>query len=271
MSNHDFDLSILDDVDHRPWPLPQRPWVMTQTWNDLLMAHWPVPRADMRCRVPWTFDLDLFDGMAWVSVVAFHMTNVSPRGIPSIPGLSAFPELNVRTYVRVDDHPGVYFFSLDATSRWAVGAARRLLNLPYHTAFIKLVQSRGNVLYESVRRSAPEATFNAVYGPIGPAAAARQGTLDHFLTERYCLYHQYSDGRSYKLDIHHRPWPLRAAVADLRANSMLQVNGIATDEPPAILHFASRQDVVTWAPVSLPAAATEQDRIPHPGQLLAVD
>ncbi len=269
MINHDFDSSILDNVDHRPWPLPERPWVMTQTWNDLLMAHWPVARADVRCRVPWTFDLDLFDGMAWVTVVAFHMTNVSPRGIPSIPGLSAFPELNVRTYVRVDDQPGVYFFSLDATSRWAVGAARRLLNLPYHTAAITLAQSRGSVLYESVRRSAPEAAFKAVYGPLGAAAPVRPGTLDHFLTERYCLYHQYADGRSYKLDIHHRPWLLHGALADVRVNSMLQVNGIAAEESPARLHFAFRQDVVTWAPVPLPAPVTEH--LPQQGQLLAID
>jgi len=269
MINHDFDSSILNNVDHRPWPLPERPWVMTQTWNDVLMAHWPIPRADVRCRVPWTFDLDLFDGMAWVSVVAFHMTNVAPRGIPSIPGLSAFPELNVRTYVRLDDQPGVYFFSLDATSRWAVGAARRLLNLPYHTALITLVQSRSSVRYESVRRSAPEAAFKAVYGPLGAAAPARPGTLGHFLTERYCLYNQYSDGRSYKLDIHHRPWPLHGALADVRVNSMLQVNGIAAEESPARLHFAFRQDVVTWAPVPLPAPVTEH--LPQQGQLLAID
>jgi uncharacterized protein YqjF (DUF2071 family) len=123
--DHDFNTSILKDVAHRPWKMPESPWVMTQTWRDLLFAHWPVDSRLLRSKIPAAFPLDLFDGVAWVGVVPFRMTNVAPRGVPSLPGISEFPELNVRTYVRVGDKPGVYFFSLDAANSLAVRAARR--------------------------------------------------------------------------------------------------------------------------------------------------
>ena len=130
MTDHDFDTSIVQQTNHRPWAMPDAPWFMTQTWHDLLFAHWPVDPDPIRARLPHTFELDLFDAQAWIGVVPFHMTNVAPRGVPSMPWLSAFPELNVRTYVQVGGRPGVYFFSLDAGSRLAVRAARALLNLP---------------------------------------------------------------------------------------------------------------------------------------------
>ena len=134
VTDHDFNRGILEQVAHRPWPMPKSPWVMTQTWHDLLFAHWPVDAGSVREKVPTQFDLDLFDGSAWLAVVPFHMTNVAPRGVPSLPWVSEFPELNVRTYVHVGDRPGIYFFSLDAGGALAVQAARTLLNLPYYAA-----------------------------------------------------------------------------------------------------------------------------------------
>src|SRR4051794_6093027 len=118
MTDHDFDRRILNDVAHRPWPMLERPWVMTQTWHDLLFAHWPVHAEVLRQLVPSEFTLDLFNGSAWLGIVPFHMTNVAPRGVPSLPWISEFPELNVRTYVRVEDRPAIYFFSLDAVAGW---------------------------------------------------------------------------------------------------------------------------------------------------------
>jgi uncharacterized protein len=105
---------MLQEVAHRPWKMPDRPWVMTQTWHDLLFAHWSVDPSQLRSKVPAWLELDLFNGDAWIGIVPFHMTNVAPRGVPSLPWVSEFPELNVRTYVRVADRPGIYFFSLDA-------------------------------------------------------------------------------------------------------------------------------------------------------------
>ena len=107
MFNHDFNDNILDARDHRPWRMPDRPWAMTQTWHNLLFAHWPVERSQIEPLIPRPFSLDLFGGNAWIGVVPFYMSNVAPRGIPSVPWVSAFAELNVRMYVRIEDRPGV--------------------------------------------------------------------------------------------------------------------------------------------------------------------
>src|SRR5215204_132655 len=153
---NDFPSHITEEVAHRPWPMPETPWIMTQSWHDLLFAHWPVGADALRRSMPPGLELDLFEGQAWVGVVPFHMTNVAPRGVPALPWISAFPELNVRTYVRVGDRPGVYFFSLDAASAVAVRAARVLLHLPYHTASMTVSPSGDEYIYRSARTSDPQ-------------------------------------------------------------------------------------------------------------------
>jgi len=246
----DFDYSILESTAHRPWPMPPAPWLMTQSWHDLLFAHWRVDVSEMRRAVPAAFDLDLFDDEAWLGVVPFHMTNVGVRLAPALPWISAFPELNVRTYVRVADRPGVYFFSLDAARWLAVAAARAFLNLPYYTADMTVAR-RGDVLdYGSVRRRGP-ARFEATYEPAGPPSAAAAGSIEYFLTERYCLYNLDRHGDPYRLDIHHRPWALQIARATITTNTMAAVRRLPLEGPPALAHFARRQDVMCWAPTRL--------------------
>jgi len=168
----DFDRSILDVTAHRPWPMPSTPWLMTQSWHDLLFAHWPVDVSAVRRAVPAAFDLDLFEGRAWVGVVPFYMTNVGLRATPALPWISRFAELNVRTYVRVEGRPGVYFFSLDAARWLAVVAARALLNLPYHAADMTLDRRHDGLHYESARRRGEPAAFEAVYAPSSAAFIA---------------------------------------------------------------------------------------------------
>ena len=249
MDRAGFPHGILDETAHRPWPLPAHPWLMTQTWNDLLFAHWPVDRQALRKRVPAGFELDLFDGQAWIGVVPFHMTNVAPRLVPALPWISAFPELNVRTYVRVDDKPGVYFFSLDAGNPVAVGAARTLLNLPYFTAKMSVhVGPDGRVEYDSRRSSGPPAEFTARYSGLGLPRPAAPGTLEYFLTERYCLYaidHAY---HAYRLEIHHPPWPLERAEGEITVNTMADAAGVRLPDVAPVFHFAKRQDMVGWGP-----------------------
>src|SRR5262245_7838537 len=163
--------------------MPNRPWVITQTWHDLLFAHWAVEATSLRSKVPVPFELDLYQGTAWIGVVPFRMTNVAPRGVPALPGVSEFPELNVRTYVRVAERPGIYFFSLDAGSAMAVLAARMLFNLPYYTASMRLTARADAIDYRSSRES-QAAEFIATYRPVGPAFQPSEGTLEYFLTER---------------------------------------------------------------------------------------
>jgi uncharacterized protein YqjF (DUF2071 family) len=224
---------------------------MTQSWNDLLFAHWRVDALQLRRAVPDVFDLDLFDGEAWLGIVPFYMTNVGVRHMPSLPWLSAFPELNVRTYVRMAERPGVYFFSLDAGRRLAVAAARALLNLPYYVAAMSAERRGDGVDYHSVRRRHGRAEFRAVYEPTGAPFVAAVESLEYFLTERYCLYHHDRRGRPYRLEIHHRPWSLQTARAEIRTNTMAAASHLAIDGV-ALLHFARRQDAVAWAPTLLP-------------------
>jgi uncharacterized protein len=245
-----FNYAILDETAQRPWPMPERPWVMTQTWHTLLFAHWRIDAALLRPRVPDAFDLDLFDGTAWIGIVPFSMSNVAPRFVPSIPGVSAFPELNVRTYVTAGGKPGVYFFSLDAGSTVAVRAARTLLNLPYFGAAMTADASDDRVRYSSARKSSagPAAAFQGSYRALDPPSPATAGSLDYFLTERYCLYALDHRARPYRLQIHHPPWPLQSAEADITINTMLNPLHLAPPSEPPLLHYSHRQDTVAWMP-----------------------
>jgi len=241
----------LDRTAHRQWSLPERPWVMTQSWHDLLFAHWRVEERLLRLHIPAAFSIDRFDGSAWLGIVPFTMTNVSARGVPPVPWLSAFPELNVRTYVRPrDGKGGVFFFSLDAGRLLAVLAARAMFRLPYFAASMRVTHRAAAVHYESRRRGG--AVFAARYEPAGPVFTAVRGSLEFFLTERYCLYHVDPFGRPSRLQIHHAPWPLQPARAEIAENTMTDGLGIRLEGAP-LLHFAKRQDVVAWWPRRLRA------------------
>jgi len=250
MQNHDFDSSILDAVDHRPWPMPEAPWVLTQTWHDLLFAHWPVDKVALASKIPASLELDLHDGEAWVAIVPFHMTNVAPRGVPSMPGVSAFAELNVRTYVRVGDRPGVYFFSLDAGSALAVAMARTMFHLPYYLASIEREEQDGGIRYRSRRtvEQGSEAELLVSYRPAGAAFHPAEGSLEYFLTERYCLYTIDKTSHPLRVDVHHPRWRLQAAEATFERNTMADAVGIRLAARAPLLHFARRQDVVAWLP-----------------------
>jgi uncharacterized protein YqjF (DUF2071 family) len=238
---------IIRETAHRLWPMPSSPWVMTQSWHDLLFMHWPIDPEVMRAHVPAALPLDLYDGRAWIAVVPFAMSNVAPRGIPLPSAVSAFPELNVRTYVTVDGKPGVYFFSLDAENRLAVMGARTVFGLPYHFARMSIERRGESFHYESHRRSSTSpAEFVADYRPTGPIQLPASGTFEYFLTERYCLYTADRRGRAHRLEIHHPPWPLQVAEASVSVNTMASAAGISLPATAPVLHYAKRQDVVAW-------------------------
>jgi uncharacterized protein len=244
----DFNDAILNETAHRPWPMPEAPWIMTQTWHDLLFAHWPVDVEALRALIPSALELDLWDERAWLGIVPFTMTNVAPRGVPAMPGLSAFPEVNVRTYVRVGDKPGVFFFSLDAATATAVHGARLLFGLPYYTATMDVREQRGQIRYASRRTSASShrAELVVTYRPLGPVYQAAPGSRDYFLTERYCLYTVDKKGRPRRLEIHHPPWPLQRAEAAFEVLEMTEQIGLTLPDQPPLLHFSKRQDVVAF-------------------------
>jgi uncharacterized protein YqjF (DUF2071 family) len=232
---------------HRPWPLPERPWLMGQTWRELLFAHWEQAPEVVRRVVPPQLPLDVRDGNAWVGVTPFRVTGLRAHGLPPIPGTSSFREINVRTYVVVDGRPGIYFFSLDASSRAAVLAARRGYRLPYFHADMAMTRDGEDIHYRSVRSSGdgPEAAFEGSYGPTGERLPVVDGSLERWLAERYCLYTIDSAGRVLRGDIHHRPWPLQPARATLEMNTMGRQVGLDLSADP-LLHYSARQDTILW-------------------------
>jgi uncharacterized protein YqjF (DUF2071 family) len=224
----------LRETAHRPYPLPERLWTMGQTWQNLLFAHWRVPHEVLRPHVPERLELEQHDGSAWIGLTPFRVTGLRLRGVPPLPLLSSFHELNCRTYVRAGDRPGIWFFSLDASSRAAVAAARRTYRLPYRHARIE-------AWGDSFRADRDGGgSFEAHYRGTGTPAPSEPGTLEHFLTERYCLYAGEGEMRA---EIHHAPWPLQPVEAEVEQRGIAPV---ALESEP-VFHHARRQDVVLWS------------------------
>ena len=242
---------ILAIHQHRPWPLPRRPWVMRQQWDRLLFAHYPIDPAQLRPLVPAMLELDMRDGRCWVAVTPFYLSGLRARRFPALPGASAFPELNVRTYVRFDGKPGVYFFSLDAAAVSAVMGARIFYALPYFYAYMRVRYAADSVHYLSCRRLLGKiAEFEGDYGPVGPVAEPAPGSLEHFLVERYCLY-AVQARRLYRAEIHHLPWPLQPARATISTNTVAHAAGIELPAGPPLLHFSRHLEVLVWTPERL--------------------
>jgi uncharacterized protein YqjF (DUF2071 family) len=220
--------------------------MQAQTWDDLAFLHWRVPPDAVRERVPDALAIDVHDGGAWIGITPFQVSGLRVRGMLPIPRVSTFLETNVRTYVTVEDKPGIWFFSLDAASQLIVEAARRLYKLPYFRAQMSWHQVDGGIDYSTTRRDARghQAVFRGRYGASGELFNAEPGSLEYFLTERYCLYTS-ERGKLYRAEIHHPPWPLQEAKAEVDENTMPPPGlELPADEP--LVHFSARQDVVIW-------------------------
>jgi uncharacterized protein YqjF (DUF2071 family) len=239
----------LGETSHRPYPPPATRWSLRQTWYHLLFAHWRVEPRALAALLPAPLELDLHEGEAWVGVVPFGMKRVAPRGIPALPWISKFLELNVRTYVRCAGRPGVYFFSLDAANPLAVEIARSWYGLNYLRARMQLVEQGGWVEYRSRRtdRRAGPAELGVRYQPQGEVFHAAAGTLESFLVDRYRLFTA-AGGIARAAEIHHGPWPLQRARAEFGTDTMARAAGI--ELPPAEPHllYAREIEVVAWSP-----------------------
>jgi uncharacterized protein len=234
---------LLEHVEHRPWPPPAGRWALGETLENVLFAHWRVPPESMRALVPAEVELDLRDGAAWIGIVALRVTALRGRGLLPVPGLSSFLQLNVRTYVRGrDEKPGVWFFSLDASSRLAVEGARRRYGLPFFHARLALDRTGDWRDVECARIGERGRVFSGRFRTEGEALVSAPGSLEEFLVERYCLYATDRSGRLHRGEIHHEPWSLVRAEAEIELASIapLELNG------SAVCHFAARQDLVVW-------------------------
>ncbi len=247
---------LLDTTAHRPYPLPGRTWRLGQHWHDLLFAHWPIPAAQMQALLPPGLACDTFEGFAWAGVIPFWMDEVRTRSLGthafSVPAATHFPELNLRTYVRsrVSGLSGVFFFSLDCASPLAVLGARTLFHLPYFPAAMSRTRTGDSTLYRSRRQFTRRAVrYDATFGPLPGAPVmppSQPGSFEFFVSERYCLFTPFA-GRMLVGHIHHKPWPLFPAVAEIRRNEIPSAHGITLPQEPPRLHFSPGLDVLLWA------------------------
>jgi uncharacterized protein len=230
-------------VRHRPEGRP----IMHQNWGKLLFLHWRIDQKLLRQLVPAELEIDTFDGSGWIAVTPFTMWDIRglPPFLPAVPGLSSMHELNVRTYVYFDRVPGVWFFSLDCNSAAAVLTARTFFFLPYYHAEIELEQQGNRINYSSERTEDPPAEFSASWRAGDTLDYSHPGSLEFFLTERYCLYSE-RDGELYRARIHHEPWPLQKATLGSLESTMVESLGLPTPKGEPLLHYAEEISVDIW-------------------------
>ncbi len=219
--------------------------IMRQRWAGLLFLHWPVDAALIAERLPKGLHVDTFDGKAWLGVVPFFMARVRPSGLPPLPWLSWFKELNLRTYVYDDDgNAGVWFFSLDCNQPLAVEIARRCFHLPYEHAKMRATIRNNRIEYHSRRRMIGANDAEFIYeNPLDPRPA-QPGTLEWFLVERYLLFSSNPAGEIFNGRVHHLPYQISPGGCSRFSAEPIQLNGFpAPTDPPSSVLIAAAVDV----------------------------
>jgi uncharacterized protein YqjF (DUF2071 family) len=239
--------SLLSQTGHRSIKLAQGPWFSRQRWENLLFYNVPVAPAALAMCLPKGMQPDTFAGQAWISIVPFQLC-MTLRGLPKNIWPIRFNELNVRVYVTVNGMPGVYFYSLDADDAFSVAMARWLFKLNYFNASMQVTDALKQVSFASKRThvGVAHSEFSATYAPSGPVFTPTAGTLENWLTSRWCFFCPATNGRFIRGDIHHEPWPLQAAHVTLLKNTLLIEHGL----PPAIgnatAYFSKQVNVLAW-------------------------
>jgi hypothetical protein len=252
--------SLLYSVGHRPWLPPHTQWLFSQSWNNLLFAHYAIEPRTLRRLVPDALTLDLYDGVAWLTVSPFTTSQARPSGIPPLPGFSFFPQVRLRTYVTMGGKPGLFYFSVDAANLSAVWFARVFFRMKFWHSSIQISGTSGQtdhsketpIHFRSTRLHGPAsgngpARLDVLYSPEGEPQRSHRGSLDEFLTERYCVY-SWNRGKYYRSEVHHQPWPLQRARVEVRANSLADPLGLALPTAPDISHFSRSLKMLAWAP-----------------------
>lgn len=240
------------DIDRvTPTREPDLPVVMHQNWHHLLFLHWEVPAEELQKLVPPELTIDTYEGKAYVGLIPFTMTGVRPILTPPLPWISSFHEVNVRTYVHLRGRdPGVWFFSLDASSSIAVAAARATYKLPYFHSGIDFFASNTAiptidfVSHRDDPRGAGPANLRIRYRPMeGIITHASPGTIEHFLIERYILYSSDENHHLHRARVHHQPYPLQRAEFDDLEETLIWSAGIRRSEVQPLRHYASEVKV----------------------------
>ncbi|WNS76922.1 DUF2071 domain-containing protein [Bacillus sp. DTU_2020_1000418_1_SI_GHA_SEK_038] len=241
-------MKLIYDNAHRPYPIPSDYWIMRQAWRNLLFIHWPISLEKVRQFVHPSLHIDTFDGDAWLGIIIFEMEGIYPRGFPSISIIPPFAEINVRTYVHYNGKPGIYFMSLDVGDLASLTIAKRWLHLPYKHSHISIQKIGKAFYYDSIRvkQTNPQIICKGSYSPVKDIFFPIEGTLDHWLTERYCFFSSNKRDNLYCCEIHHDPWPLQQAEAIIKKNTLFTPFQIDISDIQPIFHFSKGVDSLIW-------------------------
>ena len=229
---------ILSTTSHRPFALPVGQWKYYQEWNNVLFFHWKIPFGILRKFVPESFNIDTFDGICYVSLVAFTMQKIRPKNLPSISFISDFDEINLRTYIDNDNKKGVYFLNIEAGKLLSTFIAKSLSGLPYEKANIKRTDKK----YKSTNT---KKDFHLDTEFEIKQELENKTELDKWLTERYCLY--LDEGNEfYRYDIHHKEWKIKNIdIRRLKLNYKIgDIN--LSDRQPVLTHYSEGVKVIAW-------------------------
>lgn len=224
--------AILSSTDHRTWSYPTKNWLWYQEWNDAIFLHYKVDYDLLRELVPKRLQIDLFEGTPWISIVLFKMDCIRPRGLPAVYPISFFNEVNIRTYVHLDNKPGVYFLDIIADNRVSCFLAKQFSGLPYRYQRI----DRDKYSFSSDNVKLNYATGDSIH---------HRSDRDIWLTERYCLYNTDSFNKLYRYDIHHLPWDINnIEIGPLSINKHF---GLVSElQQPDSCHYSNGVQVVAW-------------------------
>lgn len=230
---------------HLPFSMPDRPHALSQEWRNLTFMHWEVKPERIAPYIPEGLELDLFEGKAYVGVIPFQMRNVRPRFLPSIPGISTFPEFNIRTYVKKNGKAGVLFLTLEAQSRITCWHAPKAYGLPYRYSKCRLNFADGKFLWKS-KSKRDGLSLIGECKLTGSQRGAKKDTLEHFLFERYSLYTEHN-GKLHMAYTLHEPWTFQDGEVTITDNSLTESYDLGIDVMnPQYVHASFGVYVLTW-------------------------
>lgn len=233
---------------HRPWPIPSNYWIMNQKWRDVLFSHWPVSPEALKPYIPAPLKLDTFDSFGWIGIVLFAMDGIYPRGFPFLSLVPKFAEVNVRTYVHYNGKPGVLFMSLDVGDWASLNIAKRWYHLPYSQANVSYQQKHHVFHFEGRRKEQNNipVLLRGSFTPHSEIFFPKEGRIDHWVTERYCLYSTDKRGNLFRGEIHHPPWPLQKADVDIIENTLFTPFQLDMEGEKPLSHYSKGVDTVFW-------------------------
>ncbi len=238
---------ILDQTSHRPFPLPANSWFIHQKWKNVLFLHWQLDAELIERYLPAHLKLDTFKGKGWITITCLEMDDVKLKNFPSIPSISSFYEVNVRTYVTYRNIPGLFYFSLDASSWLSVLGARWTSPLPYFNAdIVSHKNPTGDTYIQSKRKSQPPAELILNYASTGNEIPVEKKSIDYWLLERYGIFIQVAGNAIHQIAMHHLPWKIREVNVDIKHNTMTFPLGLILDSKNTLFHFCQDQELFLW-------------------------